>query len=349
MESPADKVRAKRGRTEIHDMTQISHDTMLEVLLWLDRFDLDGKQITSRGLRSLVENNRMPLRKVFKVDYDEANREDTKTNILNIHLQDPDDDEPPQVELQIDTYADAQKAASYLASCFVLRLSVYRHFSGPPRNVILAAPALIRKLHLRHCDFSSEEENTLNKTLSGSTFQCLSVYFSDIPAWQINDDLLESLRLRGCNETEVSPYAGEKFHVTEQGILRYCFMLDDDSAKPKTRVLRLTWTKVTPTFFRELVDAIKDSRLTSDVKLCLEHLRFDVTNLDVGVTPSRGREYDRFWKKYLNTVRYDIADHGNGMRLLINFKSGMDDQDWKATVRYGQKDHEEFFEPKEDD
>lgn len=42
---------------------------MLDVLLWLDRFDLDGKQIATKRLRSLVENKRMPLRKVDRVDY----------------------------------------------------------------------------------------------------------------------------------------------------------------------------------------------------------------------------------------------------------------------------------------
>lgn len=45
-------------------------ETMLQVLLWLDRFDLDGKQITSRRFRSLVENKQMPLRKVDRVEYD---------------------------------------------------------------------------------------------------------------------------------------------------------------------------------------------------------------------------------------------------------------------------------------
>lgn len=42
---------------------------MLEVLLWLDRFDLDGKQATTRRLSSLVENRQMPLRKVHRVEY----------------------------------------------------------------------------------------------------------------------------------------------------------------------------------------------------------------------------------------------------------------------------------------
>ncbi|KAH7706904.1 hypothetical protein AAVH_25870 [Aphelenchoides avenae] len=166
---------------------------------------------------------------------------------------------------------------------------------------------------------------------------------------RVDDSRLESLRLRGCNEFHVRPWDGaEKFHVTEQGILRYCFTLSEDLHVPETRVLRLAWADVTPTFFGKLTS--KSSRLTSDVKLCLAHLRFDVVDLDIGVTPSRGREYDRMRKKYLQTVRYDIAGHGNGIRLVIDFRSGHRvDHDWEVTVRHGQKGHKAFFGPKPND
>ncbi|KAH7724336.1 hypothetical protein AAVH_08224, partial [Aphelenchoides avenae] len=42
--------------------TLIPNETFLAILRWLHRFDLDGVQITTRKLRSLVENNEMPLR-----------------------------------------------------------------------------------------------------------------------------------------------------------------------------------------------------------------------------------------------------------------------------------------------
>ncbi|KAH7708473.1 hypothetical protein AAVH_24276 [Aphelenchoides avenae] len=240
---------------------------MLLVLLWLDRFDLDGKQIANRRLRSLVENNRMPLRKVVKVDYaGEAVCKDKKKNILSIHLQGPDD--PPQMEFKIETEADAQKAASYLASCFVLRLLAYEHHAAPPTNVILAAPALIRTLDIRYCDFINEEEDSLSEALKGSTFRRLSLDYSHSPAWQIYDNLLESLRIRGCNEIDVSPGA-EEFHATEQGILRYCFTLDDGLALPKTRILVLNCANVTPAFFTKLVDI--------DFESWINHQDWDVT------------------------------------------------------------------------
>lgn len=44
-------------------LIQMPNETMLEVLLWLDRFDLDVKQITARSLRSLVENNQCRFEK----------------------------------------------------------------------------------------------------------------------------------------------------------------------------------------------------------------------------------------------------------------------------------------------
>lgn len=44
---------------------------------------------------------------------------------------------------------------------------------------------------------------------------------------------------------------------------------------------------------------------------------FDVSNLDVGVSPWRYQEYDRDGATQMHNVRYDTADHGNGMRLLV--------------------------------
>lgn len=68
---------------------------MLEVLLWLDRFDLDGPQITTRRLRSLVENKRMPLRKVGRVDYHgEPSGYSTLSILREVHL-------PAEVELKM--------------------------------------------------------------------------------------------------------------------------------------------------------------------------------------------------------------------------------------------------------
>lgn len=77
---------------------------MLEVLLWLDRFDLDGNQITNRRLRSLAENKRMPLRKVHRVNYDCA-ADDSHTpdrgNTLRIYLEKDERGEPIVVEVKI--------------------------------------------------------------------------------------------------------------------------------------------------------------------------------------------------------------------------------------------------------
>lgn len=78
---------------------------MLQVLLWLDRFDLDGKQITARRLRSLVENKQVPLRNVARVDYDgEAGNPGCppdKPNTLRIRLEGDDIEGPAKVELKI--------------------------------------------------------------------------------------------------------------------------------------------------------------------------------------------------------------------------------------------------------
>ncbi|KAH7694181.1 hypothetical protein AAVH_38778, partial [Aphelenchoides avenae] len=143
-----------------------------------------------------------------------------------------------------------------------------------------------------------------------------------LSVWQIDDELLERIRLCGCNETIVYPDDAElpdwdeKFPLTEEGILSYCFTLDDDLPVPQKRALRVTWTIITPAFFKKLVKASKSSQLTCDVELRLDHLRFDVGNLDVGLLPSRGYEYSRYEHADVQTVRYNIDDHGNGIRLL---------------------------------
>ncbi|KAH7717290.1 hypothetical protein AAVH_15237, partial [Aphelenchoides avenae] len=105
MERTNEEIPPKRKRSEAREKTRISQDTMLEVLLWLDRFDLDAKQITVRRLRSLVENKQMPLRKVDRVDYNGAWRRSLdpagKRNTLSIHLEEDEGNGPADVEILI--------------------------------------------------------------------------------------------------------------------------------------------------------------------------------------------------------------------------------------------------------
>ncbi|KAH7703611.1 hypothetical protein AAVH_29212, partial [Aphelenchoides avenae] len=113
------------------------------------------------------------------------------------------------------------------------------------------------------------------------------------------------------------PYDDDQnFKVTEEGILSYCFTLDDNLPVPQKRYLGITWVNITPAFFKKVVVASKNPQLTCDVELCLNHLRFDVGNLDVGVPPRRYEDYDQYAETYEHNVRYSIADHGNGVRLL---------------------------------
>ncbi|KAH7703770.1 hypothetical protein AAVH_29057 [Aphelenchoides avenae] len=339
MESTSDEVPTKRGRIEGKNKTQLSQDTMLQVLLWLDRFDLDNKQKSGRRLRSLVENNRMPLRSVYRVAYrgDYFPRSTTK---LSICLE--EGEWPPKLELWIETDADAQKAASYLSSCFVRDFWVHSHYDALPTNTIIAAPALIRGLQFERCNFNQGEKDTLSEMLSGSTFQSLELIRSHVPAWQIDNKRLQTLRLGGCNGICVRDQSdNEKFAVTEEEILSYCFTpRNGASPVPERRFLRISWpSAITPAFFKKAVEASKNSQLTCDVELCLQHLRFDVGNLDLGVLPSRSQTEYRH-------LSYDIADHGNGVRLLIHFKS-TDDEEWRVILRHEKKDHGEFFDDKD--
>ncbi|KAH7707625.1 hypothetical protein AAVH_25135 [Aphelenchoides avenae] len=256
------------------------NETMLEVLLWLDRFDLDVKQITARSLRSLVENNQC-------------------------------------------IQPDAEKAPLYLSSCYVCDFNVYWHRRALPRQSVIAAPALIRQLDFRYCNFDNDKKDSLGETLDGSNFRCLTLFSSSIPGWQIDDTRLELLRLHGCNEIHLWPDITEPFKLTEEGILSYCFTLDDGLHVPESCFLRLTWTK-----------ASKTSQLTCNVELCLEHPQFDVANLDanVGVLPSRSREYDRMADANLTNLHFKSADS----------------KEWEVVVRHGRKDHDEFFVPAPD-
>lgn len=46
----------------------------------------------------------------------------------------------------------------------------------------------------------------------------------------------------------------EKFHVTEEGILRYCFAMDGATLMPDRRLFETTWAPITPSFFTKLVE-----------------------------------------------------------------------------------------------
>ncbi|KAH7712449.1 hypothetical protein AAVH_20221 [Aphelenchoides avenae] len=323
---------------------------MLQVLLWLDRFDLDGKQITARRLRSLVENNQMPLREVRRVEYSGDSNDLYNGNMLYIFPEEVEGVGAADVEFKIETDADAEKAAAYLASCFVSDFNVYGYENVLPKNAIVAAPALIHELELG-CNFGIGEWDTLGETLNGSTFRCLSLKRSTVPG-----SLADQRRATGvastprlqqaCARTE-EPYGDtENFIVTEEGILAYCFTYGDGLPMAERRTLRFTSATITPAFFKKVVEASKNSQLACDVELCVGQLRFDVGNLSIGVPPTRSQPDDDFVTLY--AIRYDIADHGNGMRLLIRFRSE-DGEEWRVAVRHGKKEHEEFFETEEEE
>lgn len=122
----------------------------------------------------------------------------------------------------------------------------------------------------------------------------------------------------------------EKFHVTEEGILSYCFPTDGCTLTPERRLFETTWAPVTPSFFTKLtgvpcysrwakweIQASKNSRFLGNVELRLEYLRFDVRNLLLGVLPSQSQEDAENVAVPMNIVRYDIPNHGNGVRLLV--------------------------------
>lgn len=75
---------------------------------------------------------------------------------------------------------------------------------------------------------------------------------------QIDDARLVSLRLCGCNVFHVQPdprhYANDdKFNVTEEGLLNYCFTLDDGLPVPESRTLQMSRVTLTPAFFNKIV------------------------------------------------------------------------------------------------
>ncbi|KAH7660452.1 hypothetical protein AAVH_43764 [Aphelenchoides avenae] len=107
---------------------------------------------------------------------------------------------------------------------------------------------------------------------------------------------------------------------------------------PDCRFLRIEHVNITPAFFKKLVQASKSSRLTCVVQLWLNCLPFDVSNLDIGVPPSRILVEE---EEPPNTEYHYDADHGNGIRLEIHFTS-YTGVTWNVTVRHGKKDCEDF-------
>ncbi|KAH7711003.1 hypothetical protein AAVH_21689 [Aphelenchoides avenae] len=320
---------AQRSRAEGHEKSQLPQETMLEVLLWLDRYDLDGKQITSRRLRFLVENNQMPFRTVCSVYFLQSFMDRL---MLSIDPLVDEEEEPHEIHLYIETDEDVQEPVLYLSSCYVPFFSVTQHharmlYACPSRRAIITAPALIRQLTFQDCDFGNGEEDTLGETLR--------VGWSPTSYWS----RFGSAAATSSTSAPYNASVDEKTEVTEEGILSYLFTLP----VPDCRFLQIECVNITPSFFKKLVQASKNSKLTCNVQLWLYKLRFDVSNLDIGVPPSRSPAA-RSRPEY----RYSIADHGNGIRLVIHFTS-YDGEQWDVTVRHGKKDREHphcnFFGP----
>ncbi|KAH7687827.1 hypothetical protein AAVH_40620, partial [Aphelenchoides avenae] len=155
--------------------------------------------------------------------------------------------------------------------------------------------------------------------------------------WQLNDDRLRDLCRVGCHLVDFAGTAplsdDEKYAVTDEGILDYCFSSDLGALKDRGRYLAVTEASTTPALLKKCIQASKESKVTGRVRLVMHHLEDEYIigehMVEFGNNLIRNRK---------NIVEYDFPDQGNGMRLKIEFV-----RHWSGTrmeLRHASKDVE---------
>ncbi|KAH7693815.1 hypothetical protein AAVH_39145, partial [Aphelenchoides avenae] len=149
-------------------------------------------------------------------------------------------------------------ARRYLTSTCIGILVVSDHDAAPPSPLLLTADEeRIKSLSFERCNFSMGGRKALEETLSRCIFAQLFIECSKLPGWQLNDDFLHALCLSGCVLVDFAcnaPITGdEKFAVTDEGILDYCFSSDVGARKDRARTLYVTRDSITPALAKKCV------------------------------------------------------------------------------------------------
>lgn len=317
----------------------IPNETLVAVLRWLQRFDLDGVQITNKRLRSLVENNEMPLRLLYSVIY----FGDTGVGCMkHVLLLEPKGQLKKQCRFDVE--GGIQMTQRYLTSTFIRGFDVRDHdVALPNRRLLSAHEQHITRLELFRCNFNVGGGNALEKTLSGCRFgELVDHGTSKFQGWQLNDELLHKLCCDGCALVDFNQNTVGRYAVTDEGILDYCFSSDLGAMKDRGRTLLLEDASVTPELPEKCIQASVESKVTGRVKL-------EISDLD--------DEYfadDHFLAAHVENlvhrseryIRYDFPDQGNGARLLIEFdhRDWACSPDWTMLLRHGNVDDDAFFD-----
>ncbi|KAH7715412.1 hypothetical protein AAVH_17184 [Aphelenchoides avenae] len=317
------------------DPTLIPNETFLIILRWLHRFDLDGVQITTRRLRSLVENNEMPLRDLDTAKYiGEAGAGDTK----NVLLLEPEGQQKQQCPLDVEGGIDM--ARRYLTYTYIGILVVSDHDIALPNPQLLTAhEEHISCLSFERCNFTIGEGNALDKTLFGCRIGQLFIETSKLPGWQVNDEFLHKTCYAGCCLVDFAGNAplteDELYAVTDEGILSYCFSSDLGAMKDRGRTLSVTDASITPALAKKCIQASLETKVTGRIKLAVTNIEdlLMLNGLDDNLV---GISIDG------NMRRYDFPHQGNGKRLQIEFV--WDDWYWTMRMRRGNKDDKAFFD-----
>ncbi|KAH7708465.1 hypothetical protein AAVH_24289 [Aphelenchoides avenae] len=318
--------------------TLIPNETLLMILRRLHRFDLDIVQISSKRLRNLVENSEMPLRYLDKVTYiGDAGAEGAR----NVLILEPKGQQKQQCLLDVEDGIDM--ARRFLTTTCIRILVVSDHDAALPKPQLLTAQEkLIKYLSFERCNFNVGEDNALEKTLFGCCFGQLFIQTSKLPGWQLNDALLYKICYSGCALMDFSGNApltaNEKYAVTNEGILDYCFSSDVGIMKARGRTLAVTEASITPALAKKCIQASMESKVTGRVQLVITNLRFEhLLSADLA-------EFDEnLVDASAHFCQFDFPDNGNGARLQIKFSRGPQGY-WMLQMRRGNKDDKALFD-----
>ncbi|KAH7724333.1 hypothetical protein AAVH_08221 [Aphelenchoides avenae] len=316
--------------------TPIPNETLLIILRWLHRFDLDGVQITTRRLRSLVENNDMPLRCLDTVTYIGDVGPDGTKNVLILEPKGQQKEQCP-----LDVVGGISMARRYLTSAFIRVLVVSDHDAAlPNRQLLTAYEEHISCLSFERCNFKIGAGNALEKTVCGCRFRELSVKGVKIEGWQLNNHVLRKIARAGgaLVDFDGNLPGGEKYAATDEGILDYCFSSDLGALKDRGRSLSLEVASITPALVQKCIQASAKSKVTGRVELTISNVEDEYVR---GGPLAQFR--DNLFQVSPRWLVYGFTDEGNGTRLQIDFTRESPRAHWRLDMRHGNKDDKDFF------
>jgi hypothetical protein len=241
----------------------LPNETLKQICLALDRFDLDSLEITSRRLNYFVPSMYALCPRWIDQLSVVNDRASASSSNRWVHSDTPKN---------VAAFFTGALQYSFVGNLSFENVPITERFI---RTVMAVASSVrVETLSLKQMNCQSASDDILHKVILAFEFiKHISIDKVRLRSSQLTNECLSALSQKNVTSLELFGCTGvvggnNWFALGDAGILRFC----TENVEGESKELRLSHTKVSPSFFRQIVLAAQEGKLTQ-ISLTLTNVR----------------------------------------------------------------------------